>query len=113
FCQVFSCTAETDSTDGKNASHSPTLGFFEDITGDCWIVIDRIGVGHATDGGKPTGGRCLRATFDGFFIFAPRLPQVDVKVDESWRHDQCAGIEPLVDRMSYVFFYPRHFPILN
>ena len=56
-------------------------------------IIDGIGIGHATDGCKPTGSGCSSSSLDGFFVLIARFPEMDVQIHQTRRHNQPIGLE--------------------
>ena len=70
-------------------------GFGHDVLGDRAIVVWRRGIGHTGDGGKATGGGSQRARAHGLLVLLPRLPQVDVHVDQTGSHHQSRSIDDL------------------
>ena len=64
---------------------------------DLGLGVDRgFGVGHAGDGGKPARQGRRRAGGDGLVVFASRLAQVNVHVDQARRDDFAAGVDDQV-----------------
>ncbi len=65
-----------------------------------WIVGDGIGVRHRADRGESAGRRRARAGRDRLDIFAPRLAQMAVHVDEAGRDDEPGAVDDLEPRRS-------------
>ena len=63
----------------------------QDVLGDAGVVVHRIGVRHAGDGGEAAGHRRGRAGRDRLLVLLARLAQVHVHVDQARAHDERAG----------------------
>src|SRR5690606_562894 len=64
-----------------------------DLFDDAGSVGDGVGVGHGEDGGVAAHGGGPRPGGDGFCVFASRLPQVGVEVDESGQGNGPGGVD--------------------
>jgi hypothetical protein len=62
----------------------------EDELRDTGVVVDRIRVRHARDGGESARDRRRGTAGDRFFMLLPGLAQVHVNVDEARRDDPAA-----------------------
>ncbi len=88
FSELFALRSRRD---GANRIHARQAGFaraLDDEFGDRGVIVDRIGVRHARDGGEPAGHGRRRAGRDRLLVLLPRLAQVHVDVDEARRHDE-------------------------
>ena len=60
----------------------------DDLLGDADMVVDRIGVRHAGRRGESARHRGGHAARDRLLVLLPRLPKVDVHVDEAGTDDE-------------------------
>ena len=93
FREGFAFAADGGCADGPNADAARGGGAFDDSAGDGGIVIHRMGIGHAADGGEAAASGGARAGFDGLGHFLAGLAQVAVQVNESRRDDHAGGVE--------------------
>ena len=91
--QFFAGTVLGDRTDGIYIYHRKAAGALDYVAGHGGAIIDRLGVGHAADGGESSRCRSPRAGFYGFGMFKAGLAQMHVHVDEAGGDDQARGIE--------------------
>ena len=65
--------------------------FRQDVRRHIRIVVDRVRVRHAGDGGETAGDSRGRAGRDRFLVLLPRLAQVHVHIDEPRANHQTVG----------------------
>ena len=73
---------------GQTRTCASSGGAIDDGARDGGVVIYRLRVRHAADGGESAASGCARAGFDGFGHFLAGLAQVAVQIDEAGRDDQ-------------------------
>ena len=78
------------------------IGLPQNKLRDLGAVIDRVGIGHGANGGKPTRCCCPATRGNGFLVFVARFPQMDMEIDQTWRHHQTGGIDnPAIGRRGF------------
>lgn len=90
----------------------PGLGrLLEDEARDAGVVVHRIRVGHARDGGEPARDRRVDTRGHRFLVLLPRLAQVHVHVDEARADDepgrQCHDLTTVGEAHRQVGLDPR------
>ena len=65
----------------------------EDFAHDRRVVDGGLGVRHGDDRGEPAECRCSRAGLDGLRLFAARLTEMRVQIDEARRDDTATCID--------------------
>ena len=93
FRERFAFAADRGRADRPDAHAARGRGAFDDGARDRGVVIHRLRVRHAADGGESAAGGGARAGFDGFGHFLARLAQMAVKINEAGRDDQAGGVE--------------------
>ena len=91
FAQGLAQGAHGDGAHGVDPGESRRPGRLEDEAGDRSVVVHRAGVGHGGHRGEAAGHRGPGPRQDGLLVLFPRLPQVDVHVDEAGGHHQVLG----------------------
>ncbi len=81
--------------DGVHAHDAPGPRLREDVVRHGAGVVDRLRVGHARDRGEPARRRRPGAARDRLLVLLPRLPEVDVDVDESGGDHPPPGVDRL------------------
>src|SRR5258708_8366389 len=66
FGDVLACAANGSGADGPDANAGARFGAIENKAGDGRVVVDGVGVWHATDSGEAAASRRACAGFDGF-----------------------------------------------
>ena len=91
--QALALESDRDGTDRMDARPSGSRGALEDVARHRAVVVHRVGVRHARDGGEAAGERGAHARRDRLLVLVARLAEVDVDVDEPG-HDQLSrGVE--------------------
>ena len=91
----FTFTGDAGGADGPDTHVAEGFGAIHDKAGDGGIVINGLGIGHATDGGETSASSGVRAGFDGFGVFLAGLAKVGVHINETRGDDQTGGVEDL------------------
>ena len=94
--QFFALEPFRERTDRQHPRQVRRPRSLDNVAGDRAVVVDRVGVGHAGDGGEPTGHCRLGAGQHGLFVLVAGLAQVDMHIDEARGHDQAAGVNARV-----------------
>src|SRR5262249_39418027 len=92
--EFVSGAAFRNGSNGENIHDRMATRAFHDVAGDGGAVINRLGIGHARDGGESTGGGGARSGFDGFGMLKAGLAQVHVHVDEAGGNHHARCVEP-------------------
>ena len=91
FGQFFPPPALGYAANGKDPHHAvgarPSLHQFHHRL----VIYGRVGVGHATNGGKTAASRGTGAGGDSLFVLEPRLPQMTVQINEPGGGNQAVG----------------------
>ena len=85
--------AHGDRPDRMHVDQADLLAAVPHVVGDHRAVCDRVGVGHRENCGETAQSRCGRAGFNVFGVFAARLAQMGVQVDEARQQDLAGGVD--------------------
>ncbi len=88
--ELLATRPERHGTDRVDPRQPRLRRLLEDELRDAGVIVDRLGVRHAGNGGEPSGDCRRRARRDRLFVLLPRLAQVNVHVDQTG-HDQRAS----------------------
>src|SRR5262249_34345981 len=89
------------------------LRLFENETRDRRVVIDRVGIRHATDRGESASHSRARSRFDGLLVFEARLAQMHMQVNEARSNDQSRGVKSFNTICPDIFVNHCDFAVLN
>ncbi len=93
--QLLALRLAGDGSDRVDAHHGGGAGSLQDRARHLRPIVDRRGVGHGADGREPASRCGPRPCGDGLLVLPPRLPQMDVDVDESRADDLPAHVQNL------------------
>ncbi len=93
FRDGFAFAPDARGADGPNAYAGRGFGAIENEARDAGVVVHRLRVRHAADGGETASCRGARAGLDGFRGFLAGLAEMRVKVDEAGSNDQASSVE--------------------